>query len=335
MNGRRALWLVLLIPAVALPLAAGTPEVKRWKTAALDFALSSKDFQATRHGKPVFSARQRLAGQIVKFRQQVALSIANLSKQEGRDLSWDIPVVEYSAAIEPVSSVGSVISLHESGYSMCPGCTRERRWDRVIAIDLSPRPSRKKDKPGAPRAASLIELWSERQVLDALLADRLLKEFVTPEATPANLAAFWKLFRLPRASGGDPNCDYDVSVGPQLLQAFAFNRLERGKVVVQVWLPPRSAACRGQTKQISLVLPIPERLREALDGSNRLQSGFLMEDVKNLGNPSYLVSADAAGLVPPEWKSKAVAPRRKFKVVEGPDGGPISTSGGGRRTAPP
>jgi hypothetical protein len=332
-NWRRALVALLLsIPTLAPALPAGKQEAKHWTWGTLDFALSAKDIQASRRGKLLFSAQQRLGGQLAAFRRQVAQQVAALARQPGHDLSWDLPEVEFSGSIEPLSSVGSIVSLHESGYSMCPGCSRPHRWDRVIALDLAPRTGKAK-KEGPPRPVTLLELWSERQVLNALVADKVLREFVPAEEVPSSLSAFWKLFRGVKQSGDDVNCDYDLQVGPQLLQSFSFDRIENGQVVVQAWAPARSAACRGQNKRITLILPIPEKYRVALDQAARLQAGYLASGAKDLGDPSFLVSADAPGLVPPEYRSKAVAPRKRFKQIQTgtPDGGPATRPAG----APP
>jgi len=310
---RTAVALLLSIPTLALP--AGQQEAKRWTWGTLDFALSAKDFQASRRGKILFSAQQRLSGQIAAFRRQVAQQVAALARKDGHDLSWDLPEVEFSGSVEPLSSVGSIVTLHESGYSMCPGCSRPHRWDRVLALDLAPR-SGKARKEGPPRPASLLDLWTERQVLAAFGADKVLREFVSAEEPPSSLAAFWKLFRNAKQTGDEGSCDYDLQIGPQILQAFSFDRIENGQVVVLAWAPARSPACRGQNKRITLTLPIPERYRVALDQAARLQAGYLASGAKDLSDPSFLVSADAAGLVPPEYRSKAVAPRKRFKQIQ-------------------
>jgi hypothetical protein len=269
--------------------AQSTGKKRVWSDSGLRFAIDEYDFRIARQGKRIFSAQKLLDAELEDTRR---------SWSPDSPSAESIEIATFHSDLQPVSIVGTLVSLRSSGVSMVPGNPHDHPWETVTTRDFSAPNAQGDDWPG--REVSLLDYWTERQLLRALLSDRYLGKFLPAEAKPSTLASLWQLVANARPAPEDDEdaCNYDVSIDEWLLRSFAFLRISGDRVAVRIWLSGRSAICRATSKQLGLWLPIPKRLREPIARADRQQLGFLMKDVKRLAIPTYSVSAEGAELLP-------------------------------------
>lgn len=273
---------LLLVLAVAPAGPATTVNPREWtvERLGLRFELTADELRAWKGAQaPVFSIRALLAEDKRKF---------DASAEEGARERMGSEPPRYaeqpqygSVAYKPLSVVGPLVSYLEvlDGYS--PGAAHPFAFETIQARDVS--------RDGT--AISLMDLYSDRQILDALKADPWIRKFTSPKGTVASAATLAELVAFlneARDTSADPDsCAMDASFGTDLVQHFAFHHLEGGRVAVRIAIPYSAEVCRGTLHQVGLLLPIPEGLRGDLQKAERLESGFLMKDVKRLGSPVY------------------------------------------------
>ena len=134
-------------------------------------------------------------------------------------------------------------------------------------------------KPG--KIVKLTDYFAEQDVLQALLADRVVQKAIAGlnrPTLPRTLAELPELFAPNDYALGD----LDSELRPDFLTRFAFHDVEGNKIAVRLGLPPHSGPSRTEHQQLGLLLPIPESLRQdsALAASRR--QGFLMLDAARI-----------------------------------------------------
>jgi hypothetical protein len=114
-----------------------------------------------------------------------------------------------------------------------------------------------------------------------------------------SLAALWNLLDddRPEPVPGEDHCAYDVFLGEPTLRAFDFLRVEENRVALRLHMSGASEQCRSANKQLTIWLPIPEKLRESLGRANAGEDGYLLKDVERLGIPEYRLVTSLAELV--------------------------------------
>jgi hypothetical protein len=260
---RIAVVLAFALVLGATPAAgqAGSARSERrsiWSGDSAGFAVrwSSSDILVTRiglKGPPVYSARA-VAERDWKER---ASETSNMTCGEERD-------------VEILSVVGPVMSVLDSTGGYCEGTAHPWAVSRYVAIDLE------KSTAATVVGARLTDYFSERDVLAALLADRLVKASVSSSKRPSPT----RLTELLTVTAEFPirvgDCEFELD--ERSLSSFAFHHLQKDRVAIRLALPYRHEACRGLVAQLGLLLPLPERLKEALARANVRRAGFLMKD---------------------------------------------------------
>jgi hypothetical protein len=157
----------------------------------------------------------------------------------------------------------------------------------------------------------LTDLFSAKELFQALIKDRALRKLLSPPL-PADLEAL------------------GAAVGTShrgLLDAFAFHHLERGRVGIRILLSATDCPDRDdpdahpKRMQLGVLLPIPDKLRLALELAQRKQQGFLMHDAEAVAKGrSTRVEApecDAETGLPPGTESDDDASQKDAKATAG------------------
>ncbi len=119
---------------------------------------------------------------------------------------------------------------------------------------------------GAP--LSLLDLFLERDVLNALLADPQVRRAVADAPRPASVRALGQAY-------GSFGC---TVLDEGALQNFAFYDLQGARVAVRLSLPEAAYSCRPGFTQLALSLPVPAALRADLSAAKR--AGALMVNLQ-------------------------------------------------------
>ena len=291
-------WLALLVMASAAHAGAG--EARRWEAAraGLTFELTSDDLRAWRAGQqgaPVFSVRQLLAADEARFRADAEERAREAATAA---FSYPEPIASAFSAYAPLSAVGSLVSLLETSEGYSPGAAHPWASRAIVARDAA--------RGGEP--ASLLDLYSERQIVEALAADPWILGFEPAPAAGPRPASLQQLVDVLNAAAWDAaraaeSCDRDAHFGVELVHGFAFHHLDGDRVAIRIGIPHASEVCRGTLHQVGLLLPVPEGLREELEAARRSTAGFLMADRERLGAPEisghWEVDLRRPGGVPP------------------------------------
>jgi hypothetical protein len=260
----RVVSILVLAFAVSFPTGAEGQTSRRnraeaiWKGQSAGFLITwtTSDLVATRigsKGTPAYSAR----------------AVAEKSWAEHKADATDMRCGE-DREFGIVSVVGIVVTLLDSSGGFCEGTAHPWATSRYVTIDLA------QSSKDAPVPARLTDVFPERDVVTALLADKLVKSALSgsPNATPKTL------LELTTALAGSPlragDCEFEFD--DRAMTGFAFHHIEGDRVAVRVALPYRNEVCRGMITQLGLLLPIPRHLKEAIEKANDRTAGFLMKD---------------------------------------------------------
>jgi len=223
----------------------------------------------------------------------------------------------YERHFELLSVVGSLVSIMDGEFISCG--VHPTYYDSFLTIDLKGLPSpgefveqlRADDHPDVKigeidedkigeidedseyewynqkRAwvAKLTDFFAEEQIVEALLADRLVQRVLGRlEKWPKSFGELARIFNeRARSIQNDPEHELDLlRMAPDMLSRFAFDHVEGDKVAVHLSLVEDLGASRYGHRPIELLLPIPERLREGLLAADARRSGFLMKDAKEI-----------------------------------------------------
>ena len=257
---------LLALAASPLPSAVSAPT--RWKVTGteLHFEMTDKDLRAFEKDRPVFGLEARRAA----FLERVMPAKADT----GTDTStWEAEHV-YSV----LSVVGGYVSyeLVNTGYS---GGAHPYAGD-IYVTEAAADPKRK---------MTLWELFPEADVVAALKADSFLRKHAS------DVAAFTKaktVAALIQTLNGDEDCVSFIADSER--NAFAFHHLEGNQVAVRLVFPYGTEVCRGTKTVVSLLLPIPEKLRAPLERAAKRTEGFLMKDVRAAHAPELVLAWSGA-----------------------------------------
>jgi hypothetical protein len=288
MNERvRSAALPLLVIALG-PGDAGAAGPRTWKADGVTFELTASDFKAwtgERTGSPAVSIAALLAAEKKKFdgyAQDLAKELAGPDPPR-----WGESTMTESTTFEVLSVVGTLVAIRESSGSYTPGAAHPTRYDVLHVRDLA-------RKDGSP---SLLDYFSDKQLVHALKADPWIRRFANPEGGFAGAATLSDLVdaldvQYAQEQGEEGDCTFDVSFSTELVHQFFFHHVARDKVAVRIAIGPGSEWCNrlGGGQQVGLLLPIPERLREHLLKADRGEAGFLAGNRKGVGSTSF--SAD-------------------------------------------
>jgi hypothetical protein len=232
-----------------------------WKVTGSDvaFEMSSKDLRALRGGKEVFGLQSRKKGFLDDVRP---------AQDEERDTSgWDAYL-----SFNVLSVVGPWVSYERSnsGYT---GGAHPYAHSVYITWDVA------KDQG----AFSLLDVFPEKDVLNALRADSFVKKHVDDPKAFNEAKTVEAL--LESLHPGEDCVGFLYGID-NVKRSVAFHHIEGGKVDVRIAFGYDNELCRGNIFVVGVLLPIPESLRPALERASTRQEGFLMKDAKAVKAPS-------------------------------------------------
>lgn len=127
------------------------------------------------------------------------------------------------------------------------------------------------------RVVKLTDYFSDHQILEALLADKLIKEALKTfevKFVPNDLSQLLEILAEHQYALGASG----LVLSPDFLTRFAFHHLIGNSVSIRISLSSASSANQAEREQIGLLLPIPQGLASALRSSSTRHEGFLMKD---------------------------------------------------------
>lgn len=205
---------------------------------------------------------------------------------------------------EIASFVGKYLTLEIEEYFFCGIPQYYSHWvvfdlENTKRIKFS---SIKKDSYAIGQGLKLTDLFEDREILQAFLSNDEVKKtisIVEKNFQPKNTFELLKWFQYQdelywKNAGGKKtfefediafeNLDYS-SLNTKALTAFAFNRIEDGKIIIQISLEPQYK--RHGIIPLELKLNIPDKLREQFELSNSNKSGFLGKDLGVISRSSF------------------------------------------------
>ena len=255
--------IVCALAAWAGPVAAGDGQTWRVEPHGITFEMTAADLRAwvgDPKGTPAFSAAALLAGERKKF-DEYADELARALLAPDPPTYGDSNYYE-ETTVEALSIVGPLLVYRESGGGYSPGAAHPSRYAVLKLLDL-----RRKDA-----TPSLLDYFSEKELVAALKADRWIRKFDNGEGAFKRagslkelLEALDRAFAQGNAEEGD--CRFDVSFDSDgMVQQFYFHHLAGKQVAVRILVPPASEWCNRASgeQEIGLLLPIPAALREDL-----------------------------------------------------------------------
>ncbi len=262
-----------------------------WSGASANFLIrwATDDLTAAAKSEIVFSARSFAASGYKQYYQSVT---------ERTDLDKDLkPEVDfYNRHFKLLSIVGSLISFEDnldasSKIYKMPSrevyAYRDKIESRFLTIDLAKtgdlnysvedgEPTGEIDSTQTGKAVFLTDLFSEQDILRALLNDAVIKRALSKAKKgkpPMSLSELTSRLEEQDLIAG--NCVFYLP--DDYLTRFAFHHIENNKIAVRLSLQPTIQACRGQKAQLGLLLPIPTALNKSLALADSAKQGFLMK----------------------------------------------------------
>ena len=246
-------WLLaaLLLPLLACALEPAAPVAPGWQGASGGYAIrwGADDIVAAPHERPsdrVYSARDDIARE--------------LREAHGSDL----PFRPYERHLQLLSVVGPYVSLSETVVYTNPGTYKAEQYRTVDLRD--PR-----------KRVSLTDVFPERELLRALLADRVVAGMLEgARGKPATLAELQERLR----SRAGERRQGEVYFPDDWLSRFAVHHVTGDRVAVRVAVPYMSGMREETVRELGLSLLKPASLDRALADAAGRRAGFLMKDVK-------------------------------------------------------
>ncbi|NNC18957.1 hypothetical protein HRD49_38200 [Corallococcus exiguus] len=249
---------------VALFTAAPAPKSQplTWKVTGSDvtFEMSSKDLRALRGGKEVFGLLSRKKGFLEDLKPD---------PEETRDMSdW-----EAYHSFKVLSVVGPWASYEESssGYT---GGAHPYAHSGYVTWDVTKEHG----------AFNLLDVFPEKDVLQALKADSFVKEHIDDAKAFNDAKTVAGLMEILKP--GEDCVGFNSSGLDNVKRSVAFHHVEGDKVAVRIAFAYDNESCRGNMFVVGVLLPIPEALKPALERARTRQEGFLMKDARSAKAPS-------------------------------------------------
>jgi hypothetical protein len=178
-----------------------------------------------------------------------------------------------------VSVVGPLIGFRDTVYASCRQEAHPAIACRLTTIDLSHDGGTEYplddpmmvDAANPGRLAVLSNLFPPDRIAAALKSDPVVKPQADADAKS-----------LPDLLNGLYDAELEIPRSPcsqtmrkDILTRFAIHHMEQGGVAVRMSLDPVGGACRSTAADLGLLLPVPDRLRDALVKAAARKEGFL------------------------------------------------------------
>lgn len=279
--------ILFALPAISGTVGSTAPqEPRQWTVGKIGilFEMTKDDLRAwkdTKNGAPVFSAQALLSIHKKEFDRDAEERARELLQAEPPE--YPTMIDDQSCDVQPLSVVGPIVSYLETTDGFSPGAAHPYHSQTIEAKDVS----------GSKTKVSLLDFYSEKQIVDALKADPWIQKFKAPQDSFASADTLAKLADLLNDAESNiqlDSCEMDAYFEADLVNHFAFYDLTPNAVAVRIGVPYSTEVCRGTFHQVGLALPIPEKLREYLGDAQQLKAGFLMKSRKSVGAPTYSAS---------------------------------------------
>jgi hypothetical protein len=270
-------WVItaLLATVTAGAAFAATPSVVLWTgeagQAKLRWTSDDVALVDARSGVTLFSERQRSLTELKAVEREHEKDNAELLASKDADqqsfrqmlTEHGKPYCGLDVSWQVMSSVGPWVTVREDRSEFCMPAAHP--WGGASFATL--------DARHPERLANLLELFPDKAVLEALLADRLVQRAQHDVGGPRPRSTRALLAQL--KEWGE-ECAYRFD--DTLLTRFAFHHLEGKRVAVRIGLPYGCEAARGVLTEIGILLPVPTALRPWLEAAAHRRGGFLMHD---------------------------------------------------------
>jgi hypothetical protein len=263
-------------PAAGSARSASAERGVIWQgtTGSFDIRWDSTDVLVTRAARPERSGNAEGAT-FLSFRAELDTAM-DTGHDPASDTVGSVCAEEYDYAI--LSAVGHILGVQQRHYSYCEGMPHPSITVSYVAIDLE-----RSEREGVHeidgseligREIALTDLFSEKDVLQALLGDRLVqKRLAALGMDPGPIASVDHLVALLE---GGTECEYGFE--RDMLRRWAFHHVEGDRVAVRIGLSHGCEAAQGMLTQIGILLPVPEALRDDLAAVAKGTRGLLMRE---------------------------------------------------------
>jgi len=173
------------------------------------------------------------------------------------------PGCEGDLSVQILSVVGSIVSYQLSEGTTCEFAAHPSAVTLYKAVDAA-------DPKRAALHPSLTDFFADADVLRAMMADSVVQRHA-PKAVPRTAAEL-----VTALSASQAECEYAFE--KDLLNRFAFHHVEGDRVAVRIGLSHGCEVARGKLTQLGILLPVPPKLKDALDRASSRTEGFLMRD---------------------------------------------------------
>lgn len=157
---------------------------------------------------------------------------------------------EYQRNFALLSVVGSIVTISDTESTKCKNMKHPSIDHNFITIDLEK----------SAEAVKLTDLFVESDILAALLNDKIIK-LSLKNKTPATLTGLFNALEWSEIMIKD--CTYTLPIN--FLNQFAFHHVTTRQVAIRLHLQPMTHACESKKAQLGFYLPIPTRLKMALN----------------------------------------------------------------------
>lgn len=160
------------------------------------------------------------------------------------------------------SWVGPVLSFQENNYWNCVATAHPGAYTVYQTLNLS-----------TGKAMSLTDIFADRDLLKALLADGIVKKYIPKNHPP--FASSQDLINYV-SKNGTGECAYTFS--EDNLSRFALHHVKGNQVAVRMGLTHGCEAARGMLTELGLYLPIPAAWKVYIENARTGKAGFLIEN---------------------------------------------------------
>lgn len=182
-----------------------------------------------------------------------------------KTLANEEPGADRSEVHKPLSLVGPYLSLRTRYTAYFPGTAHPLAVASFVTIDVR----------DTKKTVTLSDFFEEKVLFQALMADKVVATSLSKKAKIAKLKELIAIL-----SKVNTPCEYAFS--PEMLQSFAFHSVKKNRVAVRIALSHGCEAARGTTTELGLSLPIPESLKRPLADAVSGETGFLMDNAKEI-----------------------------------------------------
>lgn len=170
---------------------------------------------------------------------------------------------EAERSVRLKSWVGTLVSFEQEDHWNCLTTAHPGAYTQVKTYNLT---------TGAP--LKLTDIFPDKQVLQALLADKIVKKNLSPGSSGQFSSSQQLVDYLTHNGVGE--CAY--TFGSDSLTNFYFHHIRNNQVAVRLGLSHGCEAARGNLTELGLYLPIPTAWSSSFKNAQQATHGFLAQN---------------------------------------------------------